>query len=384
MAGCWAGATCRRTRRRWRRTASRRSTCWCATCTRSRRPSRPAPAGTPCVENIDIGGPALIRAAAKNHDHVAVLTDPAQYAELTAALPGGTTLALRRRLAAAAYARTAAYDAAIAAWFAARRARRSRTASRSPARCARPCATARTRTSGRPVRQRHRPGVAAARQVQGKELSFNNLNDTDAALECVAEFAEPTIVIVKHANPCGVASAASLAAAWDAALRCDPVSAFGGIVAANRTLDAEAAERIAAIFSEVIVAPDADADALRDPVAQEEPARAADRRPARPGCARPAGAQPGRRPAGADARCRPGERRRAARRDAARAERGRAGRPAVRVPRLQARQVQRHRLRAGRRHGGRRRRADEPGRLRPDRGLERARRPRRRPGGTAT
>ncbi len=104
--------------------------------------------------------------------------------------------------------------------------------------------------------------MANARQLQGKELSFNNLNDTDAALECVAEFAEPTVVIVKHANPCGVASAGTLAQAWEAALRCDPQSAFGGIVAVNRTLDAEAAERIAAIFTEVIVAPDADADAL--------------------------------------------------------------------------------------------------------------------------
>ncbi len=111
--------------------------------------------------------------------------------------------------------------------------------------------------------------MAHARQVQGKELSFNNLNDTDAALECVAEFAEPTVVIVKHANPCGVASAATLAEAWEAALRCDPVSAFGGIVAVNRTLDAAAAERIAAIFSEVIVAPDAD-DAARAMLARKK------------------------------------------------------------------------------------------------------------------
>ena len=103
----------------------------------------------------------------------------------------------------------------------------------------------------------NRPGVATATQVQGKELSYNNLNDTDAAFECVAEFDAPTVVIVKHANPCGVASAATTAAAWDAALRCDPVSAFGGIVALNRTLDEETAEKIAAIFSEVIVAPDA-------------------------------------------------------------------------------------------------------------------------------
>ena len=216
-----------------------------------------------CVENIDIGGPALIRAAAKNHDHVAVVTDVAQYDALLAAIhAGGTTLALRRQFAAAAYARTAAYDAAIAAWFAARQGEDF------PARLIVGGTLRQTLRYGENPHQRaalyvhgSRPGVATARQVQGKELSFNNLNDTDAAFECVAEFAGPTVVIVKHANPCGVASAATLAAAWDAALRCDPVSAFGGIVAVNRTLDAAAATRIAAIFSEVIVAPDADPEA---------------------------------------------------------------------------------------------------------------------------
>ncbi len=215
------------------------------------------------VENIDIGGPALIRAAAKNHRDVAVVTDPAQYAELLAALPdGGTGLALRRRLAAAAYARTAAYDAAIAAWFA------REEGETFPARIAFAGTLRQTLRYGENPHQQaalyasgERPGAASARQVQGKELSFNNLNDTDAALECVAEFAGPAVVIVKHANPCGVACAATLAEAWDAALRCDPQSAFGGIVAVNCTLDAQAAERIAAIFSEVIVAPDADEDA---------------------------------------------------------------------------------------------------------------------------
>ena len=213
-----------------------------------------------CIENIDIGGPALIRAAAKNHDHVAVVTDPAQYPALLAALAeGGTSLALRRGFAAAAYARTAAYDSAIATWFAAREGEAF------PPRLTVSGTLRQTLRYGENPHQRaalyvtgDRPGVAHARQIQGKELSYNNLNDTDAALECVAEFTEPTIVIVKHANPCGVASAATLAEAWDAALRCDPVSAFGGIVACNRTLDAAAAERIAAIFSEVIVAPDAD------------------------------------------------------------------------------------------------------------------------------
>jgi phosphoribosylaminoimidazolecarboxamide formyltransferase / IMP cyclohydrolase len=215
------------------------------------------------IENIDIGGPALIRAAAKNHDFVAVLTDPAQYAEVAEALAaGGTDIALRRRLAGAAYARTAAYDAAIAAWFAGQRQESF------PERFTISGRLRQTLRYGENPHQNaafyvtgDRPGVATATQAQGKELSYNNLNDTDAAFECVAEFAEPTVVIVKHANPCGVASAASLAAAWDAALASDPVSAFGGIVAVNRTLDADTATRIAAIFTEVIVAPDATPEA---------------------------------------------------------------------------------------------------------------------------
>jgi len=215
------------------------------------------------VENIDIGGPAMIRAAAKNHDFVAVVTDPAQYAELEQALiAGGTNLTLRRRLAGEAYARTAAYDAAIATWFAAER------HDRFPDRFAISGRLRQTLRYGENPHQNaafyvtdSRPGVATARQAQGKELSYNNLNDTDAAFECVAEFAGPTVVIVKHANPCGVASASTLAAAWDAALACDPVSAFGGIVALNGMLDAETATKIAAIFTEVIVAPDATPEA---------------------------------------------------------------------------------------------------------------------------
>ncbi len=213
-----------------------------------------------CIENIDVGGPAMIRAAAKNHDHVAVLTDPAQYPALLDALAaGGTRLALRRQWAAAAFARTAAYDAAIAAWFAAREGETF------PPRLTVSGTLRQTLRYGENPHQRaafyatgNRPGVATARQVQGKELSYNNLNDTDAALECVAEFAQPTIAIIKHANPCGVASAPSLSQAWDLALRCDPVSAFGGIVAMNRPLDAATAERIAGLFTEVVVAPAAD------------------------------------------------------------------------------------------------------------------------------
>ncbi|GAB0115073.1 bifunctional phosphoribosylaminoimidazolecarboxamide formyltransferase/IMP cyclohydrolase [Acidisoma sp. C75] len=215
------------------------------------------------IENIDIGGPAMIRAASKNHDFVAVVTDPAQYAEVQAALAeGGTDLALRRRLAGAAYARTAAYDAAIAAWFA------GQEGDAFPERFTVSGQRRQLLRYGENPHQKaafyvteRRPGVATARQAQGKELSYNNLNDTDAAFECVAEFEAPSVVIVKHANPCGVASADSLTEAWDRALACDPVSAFGGIVALNRALDAETARRIATIFTEVIVAPDASAEA---------------------------------------------------------------------------------------------------------------------------
>lgn len=218
-----------------------------------------------CVENIDIGGPALIRAAAKNHDFVAVLTDVSQYADVLAELEanGGTTLGLRRRLAGEAYARTSAYDSAIAAWFAEQRQEvypRRLTIAGSLKQTLRygenPHQSAALYVSGT------RPGVATAVQVQGKELSYNNLNDTDAAFECVAEFDAPTIAIIKHATPCGVASAPVLADAWDAAFRCDQISPYGGIVAVNRVLDAASAEKIAAIFTEVIIAPGADEDAL--------------------------------------------------------------------------------------------------------------------------
>jgi phosphoribosylaminoimidazolecarboxamide formyltransferase/IMP cyclohydrolase len=214
-----------------------------------------------CIENIDIGGPALIRAAAKNHDFVTVLTEPDQYAAVLDELTrhGGTTFALRRRLAGEAYARTAAYDAAIAAWFAEKRGEAF------PRRFAIAGSLRQTLRYGENPHQAaafyvtgDRPGVATAVQVQGKELSYNNLNDTDAAFECVAEFDAPTVAIIKHANPCGVASAATLAEAWDQALRCDPVSAFGGIVAVNRILDAVVAEKVATILTEVIIAPEAD------------------------------------------------------------------------------------------------------------------------------
>jgi len=218
------------------------------------------------IENIDIGGPALIRAAAKNHDFVAVVTDPADYPDLKAEMAaedGATTLALRRRLAAQAYARTGAYDAAIAGWFA------EQNGEPWPKRLVlagtlkevlrygeNPHQTAAFYTTAEA-----RPGIATALQVQGKELSYNNLNDTDAAYEAVAEFADPAVVIVKHANPCGVAIGANLADAWGRALASDPVSAFGGIVAVNRVLDGAAAAEIAKLFVEVVIAPEATPEA---------------------------------------------------------------------------------------------------------------------------
>jgi phosphoribosylaminoimidazolecarboxamide formyltransferase / IMP cyclohydrolase len=217
------------------------------------------------IENIDIGGPSMVRSAAKNHAHVAIVTDPADYPLVAA---GETTLEDRRRLAAKAFAATAAYDAAIAQWFAFAD-QRERFPETLPLVLRR---GAELRYGENPHQAAafyapagpHAAGIGQARQVQGKALSYNNLNDADAALELAAEFrdAGPTCVIVKHANPCGVATAATLADAYDAAFRCDTVSAFGGIVALNRPLDGATARAITAIFTEVVVAPDADAEAL--------------------------------------------------------------------------------------------------------------------------
>jgi phosphoribosylaminoimidazolecarboxamide formyltransferase/IMP cyclohydrolase len=223
-----------------------------------------------CVENIDIGGPALIRAAAKNHDFVAIAVEPGDYQavmdEMTAHA-GATTLALRRRLAAAAYARTAAYDAAIASWMAAQRGetfpRRLVAAGelRQVLRYGENPHQQAAFYAGALGADRARPGVATARQIQGKELSFNNLNDADAAFELTAEFDQPAVAIIKHANPCGVAVGSDLSQAYGRALACDPVSAFGGIIAANRALDAATAAQVAELFAEVVIAPDADAAA---------------------------------------------------------------------------------------------------------------------------
>jgi phosphoribosylaminoimidazolecarboxamide formyltransferase/IMP cyclohydrolase len=218
------------------------------------------------IENIDIGGPAMIRAAAKNHDSVAVVVEAADYAALVAEMDahgGATTAALRRRLAAAAYARTGAYDAAISRWFAAQN------GDAWPTRLVLAGERREVLRYGENPHQSAafyaggaaRPGVATARQLQGKELSYNNYNDTDAAFEAVAEFAEPACVVVKHANPCGVARGATPLEAYLKALACDPVSAFGGIVALNRPLDDATASEIAKLFVEVIVAPEATAGA---------------------------------------------------------------------------------------------------------------------------
>lgn len=223
-----------------------------------------------CIENIDIGGPAMIRSAAKNHDSVAVIVDVEDYAPLLEELRargGSTSGALRRRLAQKAFARTAAYDAAISNWLAdeigeaapAYRAFGGRLASslrygENP-----------HQTAAFYAARKDRFGVATARQAQGKQLSYNNLGDTDAAFEMVAEF-DPertaAVAIIKHANPCGVAEGASLKEAYELALRCDPVSAFGGVIALNRRLDAEAAAEIVKIFTEVIIAPEADEEAI--------------------------------------------------------------------------------------------------------------------------
>jgi phosphoribosylaminoimidazolecarboxamide formyltransferase/IMP cyclohydrolase len=219
------------------------------------------------IENIDIGGPSMVRSAAKNHDSVVILTDPADYDRVLAEMDangGKTTLDFRRLCAAKAYAATATYDGMIANWFA--------TVDQGQKF---PTSQTMTRKLVMPLRYGENPhqeaalyvpsgphvsGIGQATQVQGKELSYNNLNDANAALELVAEFRDgpPTVVIVKHANPCGVATADNLVDAYNAALQCDSVSAFGGIIACNRPLDGATAEAMSGIFTEVVVAPGAD------------------------------------------------------------------------------------------------------------------------------
>jgi phosphoribosylaminoimidazolecarboxamide formyltransferase/IMP cyclohydrolase len=219
------------------------------------------------IENIDIGGPSMVRSAAKNHAHVAIVTSPADYEDLLKQLDendGATSLEFRKRLASRAFALTAAYDSSISQWFAF-----ADQGQRFPETWAFASKLKMPLRYGENPHQRaalyvpvgpHSAGIAQAEQVQGKELSYNNLNDASAALELAAEFRDgpPTVVIVKHANPCGVASADTLSDAWKEALACDSVSAFGGIVATNRPLDAQTADAITQIFTEVVVAPGAD------------------------------------------------------------------------------------------------------------------------------
>ena len=228
-----------------------------------------------CIENIDIGGPAMVRSAAKNHAAVSIVTDAAQYDALMdemRAHKGGTTLAFRKKLAAAAYAHTASYDSAVSGWFAeqlgdtypdsvtiAAKKRQSLRYGENP-----------HQSAAFYVTDAGKIGVASAVQAQGKELSYNNLNDTDAAFDLVSEFTDtPAVAIIKHANPCGVAAGTSLIDAYKRALACDPVSAFGGIIALNRPLTGEVATAIAELFAEVIIAPDMD-NAAKDILASKK------------------------------------------------------------------------------------------------------------------
>ena len=222
-----------------------------------------------CIENIDIGGPAMIRAAAKNHAAVTVVVDPADYARVLADMAahgGATSLDLRKALAAKAYARTAAYDAAISGWFA------NELGERAPAWRAIGGKLAQELRHGENPHQwaafyvtgERRPGLATAVQHQGKQLSYNNLGDADAAIELIAEFdpkLAPAVAIIKHANPCGVALGKTYAQAYARAFRCDPVSPFGGIIALNGPIDAATAREITSVLTELVIAPDATPEA---------------------------------------------------------------------------------------------------------------------------
>jgi phosphoribosylaminoimidazolecarboxamide formyltransferase/IMP cyclohydrolase len=234
-----------------------------------------------CVEQIDIGGPAMVRAAAKNHATVAVITSPSQYGEIEAALDcGGFTLEQRRRLAALAYAHTAAYDTAVASWFAAEYApdqearesgwpevigglwHRSRVLRYGENPHQRAALYLRGGTGRSGPGGLAPSGLASAEQLHGKEMSYNNYADAESARRAAFDFAEPCVAIMKHANPCGIAVGADLAQAHRKAQACDPVSAYGGVIAANGVVTAELAEQVAGVFTEVIVAPGFDPAAL--------------------------------------------------------------------------------------------------------------------------
>ncbi len=211
------------------------------------------------IEQIDIGGPAMIRSSAKNHASVAVATSPDDYAELRAMIEatGGTDLAFRRKLALRAFRHTAAYDSAIANWFQKDQENRTPPQFTLTGRLQEKLRYGENpqQSAGFYVTSTERPGVATSRQIQGKQLSYNNINDTDAAFELAGEFDTPAIAIIKHANPCGAATGETLSEAYDSALASDPVSAFGGIVACNRPLDAATAQKLVEIFLEVVIAP---------------------------------------------------------------------------------------------------------------------------------
>ncbi len=270
-----------------------------------------------CVEQIDIGGPAMVRAAAKNHARVAVVTDPSMYAEVAAAVAeGGFTLPQRRRLAAQAYARTARYDAAVASWFAAEYA---------PDEVARETGWpdvvsalwARRevlRYGENPhqgaalyVRPDAPPGLATAAQLHGKAMSYNNYVDAAAAWRTVFDFSSPCVAIIKHTNPCGIAVGADLAEAHRKAHDCDPISAYGGVIAANGVVTVAMAAQVANVFTEVLVAPGFEEAALEILTAKKSLRLLRSPAPAPPGVTRPAGpgyrvAPAGRRHADADGR----------------------------------------------------------------------------------
>ncbi len=228
--------------------------------------------GDTVIEQIDIGGPAMVRAAAKNHANVAIIVDPADYVMVTKALTlGGTTLAQRQRFAAKAFAHTAAYDTAVAGWFADTLGVRAEhpAADGSPATIDVHASLQQVLRYGENSHQHAAlyrvdgaHGIAQATQLHGKEMSYNNFVDADAAVRAAYDHSEPAVAIIKHANPCGIAGGSSIADAHAAAHACDPVSAFGGVIAANRVITREAAESIAPIFTEVVVAPGFEPEAL--------------------------------------------------------------------------------------------------------------------------
>ena len=308
-----------------------------------------------CIETIDIGGPAMIRAAAKNHEDVTVVVQPSDYRAVLddmEATSGATSLALRRRLAATAFARTAVYDAAIARRLGAESDAED---NRLPNRFAFGGARRQVLRYGENPHQTAAlyvdptapPGVAQAALIQGKEPSYNNLADADAAFGLVREFTPPAIAIIKHGNPCGVGLGGSLAGAYEKARACDPVSAFGGVVAANRPLDGATARLIAGLFTEVVVAPEAD-DEARAVLAAKSDLRlllTGSRHRRRSRTAH--GPHSRRRIPGADSGHRAGDGGRAQDRDQARADGAGTRGPPVRLHCRQAREVERHRLRQG-------------------------------------